>query len=56
MSICKAEIKKKWNSCLIKLCFKALNTLKKAKYKNQNGLKFKQSSSMLIPFLFDIVT
>ena len=43
MSICKAEIKNIWNSRLIKLCFKALNTSKEAKYKDQNRLKFKQS-------------
>ena len=46
MSICKAEIKNIWNSRLIKLCFKALNTSKEAKYKNQNWIKFKQSFSI----------
>ena len=37
------------NQNIWKLCFKA-------KYKNQNGIKFKQSFSMFISFLFDIVT
>ena len=56
MSICKAEIKT-FGNCVLKIlrASKESETSKEPKFKNQNGIKFKQFFSMLISFLFDIV-